>query len=270
MSGLDEGDGRMGRLTRICGLAVCVVLARGSFLTAQDAQPVGQLTPVDQAVGDMDLLSRSLRRPEVGLRQDGEQTSLFMLAPAPDDFRGQAMHSGGEQATYYRVAPGLRARVNRIDYLVRVGRKEYGLNIQPRVDGEFLELIPADAVFELVPMPLLSPATEQTSQDAPPVSQRDAQPWAQGDDRSAENEGLIRGWYTGEAARTIIKRASGGQLLPVDPARTEGPPGRRVGGVRVDTRIDARIDGRVDGRVDGKIDTQVYQPVPEEPQQGSP
>jgi hypothetical protein len=179
--------------------------------------------------------------------------------------------SDGQQATYYyRVAPGLRARVNRIDYLVRVGRKEYALNIQPRVDGEFLELIPADAMFELVPMPLLFPPAEQPSQDAPSGPQRDAQPWAEVNDRSAENEGLIRGWYTGEAARAIIRRASGGQPPPVDPARTETPQGRRVGGVRIDTRIDARIDGRVDGRVDGQIDTQAYQPVPEESQPGSP
>ncbi len=270
MSGLGEGDGGMGRLTRVCGLAVCLVLVCSSFLTAQDAQSESQLTPVDQAVGDIDLLSRSLRRPEVGLRLDGEQTSLFMLTPAPDDLRGQALRPGGPQTTYYRVAPGLRARVNRIDYLVRVGRKEYGLNIQPRVDGEFLELIPADAVFELVPMPLLFSQAEQPPQDALPEPRRDAQPWAEVNGRPAENEGLIRGWYTGEAARTIIKRASGGQSPVVDPAQTETPQGRRVGGVRIDTRIDARIDGRVDGRVDGQINAQVDQPLPEEPQRDSP
>lgn len=110
------------------------------------AVPSQQLQPVDQAVGDLDPLSVSMRRIEVGLRIDGEQTSLFKTVGRDSQF--------GEMQ-YYRIGPGFTARVNRMDYLVlRDGgrRSQLDMNIAPRVDGEFLELIPADTLFEIQPL----------------------------------------------------------------------------------------------------------------------
>ena len=110
------------------------------------AVPSQQLQPVDQAVDDLDPLSVSMRRIEVGLRIDGEQTSLFKTVGRDSQF-------GAPQ--YYRIGPGFTARVNRMDYLVlRDGgrRPQLDMNISPRVDGEFLELIPADTLFEIQPL----------------------------------------------------------------------------------------------------------------------
>lgn len=106
------------------------------------AAPPEQWQPVDQAVADMDALSTSLRTVHVGLRADGEHTSLF-VAPDPD----------GDGVQRYRVGPGFRARVDRLDYLVRRDRKAVRMNMAPRVDGEFLELAPANTVYELTPLP---------------------------------------------------------------------------------------------------------------------
>lgn len=123
------------------------------------AAPPGQWqcgTPVDQAVGDLDGLTTSLRNVQVGLRSTGEQTSLYqqVVAAGEPDYDRAAWVStaiGQQRAVYYRIGPGFRARVSRLNYLVRVGDKGLALNIAPRFDGEFVELIPNDTVFELNP-----------------------------------------------------------------------------------------------------------------------
>lgn len=125
------------KLAAVLGWLWCAATA-GAVVYEEDAGYPGLGTPVDQAVGDLDGLSTSLRRREMGLRYDGEQTSLIEIA-------GEGLGA----KTYYRLAPGLRARVDRMDYAVRVGRRDFALNIKPRVDGEFVELIPANTVFEL-------------------------------------------------------------------------------------------------------------------------
>lgn len=112
------------------------------------ADPVQHGEPVDQAVGDADGLATSLRRISAGLRSDGEQTSLFRVEPSqylPQDL--------------LRVAPGLRARVERIDYMIRTGKKTFQMNISPRRDGDFLEMIRANTVFDLSPVDLRQHAT---------------------------------------------------------------------------------------------------------------
>ncbi len=104
------------------------------------------MEPVDQAVGDLDPLSTSLRRVELGLRPDGEQTSLYRIDqpafnPNSDDGGGYAPGEALPTApAYYRLAPGFRARLERMDYM-RSGS-----------DGQFVELIPANTVFELDPL----------------------------------------------------------------------------------------------------------------------
>ena len=134
-------------------------------------------TPVDQTVEDLDQLGTSLRRVEGGLRLDGEQTSLFR-APAPGLDPGQYGPAAPGQPQYYRIGPGFVARVDRLDYVVRLGRKKIGFNVKPGADGQFIDLISSGAVFELAPRhvvpgtPLL-PESVTASQgprynDAPP------------------------------------------------------------------------------------------------------
>ena len=118
------------------------------------AVPSQRLQPVDQAVADLDSLAVSLRHVEVGLRSDGGQTNLFRAVGRPGQLG---------QTQYYRVGQGFTARVSRPDYLVLQnvgGKPQLRLNIAPRVDGEFVELIPPNTVFEIAPIdlhPLLYP-----------------------------------------------------------------------------------------------------------------
>lgn len=124
------------------------------------AQVPEEFQPVDQAVEDLDPLATSLRRVEKGLRYDGEHTNLFKvfeLDAGPDS-----------QPTYYRIGPGVTARVHRLDYLVRTGEKGLALNIKTRLDGEFIELIPADTVFELRSLEELIPDEAWAEEIAPP------------------------------------------------------------------------------------------------------
>ncbi len=116
--------------------------------------------PVDQAVADLDLLGTSLRRIETGLRQDGEQTSLYTLDPATAGaLTGRDLGTVTATPVYLRVGPGFAASINQIDYLVRSDDpsqpKKIDLNVAPRRDGEFIELVPPNTVY------LLSPVDEQ-------------------------------------------------------------------------------------------------------------
>ena len=103
-----------------------------------------QFRPVDQVVGDLDPLSQSMRQVSAGLRYDGEHTNLFEVF----DFDAQPHR----QPAYYQISPGYTARVPRMDYLVRKGERDYAYNQLARYDGEFVELVPADTVFELRPL----------------------------------------------------------------------------------------------------------------------
>lgn len=116
---------------------------------------------VDQAVADLDPLSTSMRRMQVGLRLGGEQSSLYRLDQPVAGGDGVSWAPGGigqVQPVYYRVAPGFVARVDRGDYLIRVGRQDYQRNIAPKVDGRFVELVPANTVYELKPPTPVAPA----------------------------------------------------------------------------------------------------------------
>ncbi len=119
---------------------------------AMAGQPPAYLVPIDQAVTDQDPLARSLRVVQVGLRHDGEQTSLF---GSPDRGSGRF-----EDEMFYRVGPGFRARLSRMDYIVPVARDRdriiAEMNINPVVDGHFLEQPHSHLVWELEPRPLES------------------------------------------------------------------------------------------------------------------
>ena len=106
------------------------------------AAPPEHWQPVDQGVGDLDELSTSLRAVRTGLRSDGEQTSLYVVP---------TMRDGRVERVYYRIGPGFVARLHRPDYLVPISRDRVARNVQPAVDGRFIEVIPANTVFDLRP-----------------------------------------------------------------------------------------------------------------------
>lgn len=109
------------------------------------------MIPIDQAVVDLDHLATGLRRVETGLRLEGEQTSLYQPDPTQAQTSGLPIPTTN-RPTYYRLSPGLQAQVNRIDYLVPTRGGGLGLNIQPAVDGRFIEMISANTVFVLSPL----------------------------------------------------------------------------------------------------------------------
>lgn len=128
-----------------------------------------RLTPVDQAVTDLDLLATSLRQIETGLNVYGQETLLYQIAPGDSTFSLK-----GYRPTFIRLGPGFQALVNRIDYLSvvsdflpdRIRSKDMALNAQPQIDGAFTEFIGPDTVFDLT-HPLLPLAFVTSPFDKP-------------------------------------------------------------------------------------------------------
>src|SRR5262245_11990827 len=138
------------RFARAAILACCLA---APALAGDPVDPAFELHPVDQAVADLDPLAISLRKIDTGLRIDGENTSLFSPAPMPGKQLPPRWMSLDpvrpvESVPYYFISPGVRARVDRLNYLVRNERaRGVDVNVAPRKDGEFIELIPANTVF---------------------------------------------------------------------------------------------------------------------------
>lgn len=97
---------------------------------------------VDQAVEDLDRLATSLRHLDRDLHQNGARANLYRIES----------DSANAGPRYYRVSPGLRAWLDRSDYLVASGHDRLALNMAPRFDGEFVELVPPNTVFDLRPI----------------------------------------------------------------------------------------------------------------------
>lgn len=125
---------------RLSALAILFLAAPALGQVAADAS-----RPVDQAVGDLDPLSHSLRVVDPGLAQFSRRNALQRL---PD---GSAMPLNlPGMPTYVYREPGVRAYIRRPEYLTY--NPEAGgiaLNAAPAVDGMYRALVPADTVFDL-------------------------------------------------------------------------------------------------------------------------
>ena len=119
---------------------------------AQEA--VHPLAPVDQAVGDLDPLSTSLRRVEPGLGQFSARAALRPLVAQPEgpsgpwrvDPRTGALMSQG----YVYEAPGVRAFVQQPAYRV-LTPEGVGRNVAPLMDEAYQPVAGANIVYDLVP-----------------------------------------------------------------------------------------------------------------------
>ncbi len=138
-----------------------IILIVGSFFSTIVMAQAIQGRPVDQGVGDLDLLSRSSRQLTQGLRSNGEHTSLFAV---PRERVRQLQQLGGanpltsrtRSEAFYRVSPGVTAQMDQPNYWVPIkqskGKKqEFAQNVSSKRDGLFLETIPANTVFILSP-----------------------------------------------------------------------------------------------------------------------
>lgn len=117
-------------------------------LAAQaQSNPAG--TPVDQAVGDLDPLSRSLRRIEPGNAQFDYDSAMRRF-----DDNSPYARMGGDWRYVYE-APGMRALISRPDYIVVRPDEPDGRarNKTPGIDGGFKPVIPPNTVFDLTPRP---------------------------------------------------------------------------------------------------------------------
>lgn len=104
--------------------------------------------PVDQTVSDLDLRATSSRRVEQGIGVYGQTGSLYRRTDLNPRFfsTGQALTQ-----RYQLREPGVTAWIDRPDYLVRDPLGELRLNVAPSLDGQFIDLIPPNTVFDLVP-----------------------------------------------------------------------------------------------------------------------
>lgn len=171
---------RFTTLTRgvlLCGLAALVLPSPD--LHAQNAANASRGgSPVDANVGDRDPLATSLRRIEPGNAQHSFANRLTVIdfsrrwlpfdpaTPTTTDPATGLVHSQGYQ---YR-APGVRALVDRPDYLVDLGGRALGRNVQPVRDGAQFMIIPANTVFQLTSE---RPATPAPNLPAPHENYRD-------------------------------------------------------------------------------------------------
>ncbi len=119
------------------------------------AGPREGLKPVDQTVADLDPLARSYRQMEAGLRYEGEHNSRLYTTISGDQYSAFAM-SGAlgtpVKQQYYRIGKGFIARVDRINYLMYARDGELSMNVTPREDGQYIEMIGPNTVFELQPL----------------------------------------------------------------------------------------------------------------------
>lgn len=139
-----------------------ILIAAMACLGAQ-AQPVAD-RPVDQAVEDLDPRAASLRVVDPGNAQFPTRSMIVQRAHAA---RWQPGADLADHRYEYR-APGVRAVMNRPDYVVLDGAGRRAANIAPAIDGAFLETAPPDTVFRLTPdqRPIADPATTDPRPDA--------------------------------------------------------------------------------------------------------
>jgi hypothetical protein len=137
----------MPRASRPILLAVSVttVVAHLSYVFADEST---QWDPVDQSVSDLDLRATSTRLVEQGIGVYGQAGSLYRRSGA-----GSEWSDTGQPLTqqYQLRMPGVTAWLDRPDYLVVDPLGEMKLNVAPSQDGQFIDLIPPNTVFDLAP-----------------------------------------------------------------------------------------------------------------------
>jgi len=101
--------------------------------------------PVDQSVSDLDLRAVSTRHVERGIGVFGQTGSLFQR-PTTAGWYIDGQHI---TQTYQFRQPGYTALIDRPEYLVQDGFGEMFLNTAPERDGQFIDLVPPNTVYDL-------------------------------------------------------------------------------------------------------------------------
>jgi len=138
----------MPRASRTILLAVIAPTVVGGWWSLASAQDDTPWQPVDQTVSDLDLRASSARRVEQGIGVLGQTGSLYRR---PDTGPGWFVNGNPLSQQYQLREPGVTAWIDRPDYLVQDPLGEVGLNISPAQDRRFIDLVPPNTVFDLVP-----------------------------------------------------------------------------------------------------------------------
>lgn len=129
-------------------LFVAVIAGVGGSPSSARSDADFDWVPVDQTVGDLDLRATSSRRVEQGIGVYGQTGSLYRRT----DLNPRSFSTGQALTQRYQLRePGVTAWIDRPDYLVRDPLGELRLNVAPSLDGQFIELIAPNTVFDLVP-----------------------------------------------------------------------------------------------------------------------
>jgi len=130
-------------------LLVLLALVWLGSISTTSAQPESEVfLPVDQAVGDLDRRSTSLRHIEQGIGVFGQAGALYRRQGLDPWSAG----NGQPLAQQYQFRqPGFTAWIDQPEYLVLDEFGEMRTNASPSQDGQFLGLIPPNTVFDLTP-----------------------------------------------------------------------------------------------------------------------
>lgn len=118
---------------------------------------------MDRAVEDVDPLAVSLRNVERPYRDDYTMTrEHFPGSPygaANEVYVDPATGTSGRTRPYKLDGMGFTAWLDRPLYMVRKDKWEDGekTDYDPRIDGEWISLLPANTVFDLDPTPVMTP-----------------------------------------------------------------------------------------------------------------
>ena len=132
--------------------------------TVANGQPPEHFRPIDQAVEDLDPLATSLRHVPPSLEPNVGQSRLIQMNQHGAILPGQIL-------PYYRIDKGVIARIDRLDYVTIDAKNKFHLNAAPRRGETFVELIPANTIYELRSIDSILASAQSDSEQQPPPDQ---------------------------------------------------------------------------------------------------
>lgn len=141
----------------VCVACVVVLLLLAGGEAIAQSTPGQALRPVDQAVEDVDPHAASRRYIDTGNATLSPRSRMFRIDPERSGvWTPNLPLMTAERFPYMYRGRGVQAIAPRADYLVlqtdrMQARPHVAINKKPRRDGEFLELMSAGTVFNLIP-----------------------------------------------------------------------------------------------------------------------
>ena len=145
-------------------IPVCLAWSLLFMPTVANGQPPEHFRPIDQAVEDLDPLATSLRHVPPSFEPNVGQSRLIQMNQHGVILPGQTL-------PYYRIDKGVIARIDRLDYVAIDTKNKFHLNAAPRRGETFVELIPANTIYELRSIDSILASAQSDSEQQPPPDQ---------------------------------------------------------------------------------------------------